>query len=150
MTATSIRARLTAALVLGLVVACRDATGPDEREFQSARALWQSHAVANYDYTLRRECFCPMEVTQPMRVQVRGGAVTSATSVATGAAIDVQHVKTVDQIFSEIEGTLSNGKVLGASYDATFGFPVEARLDRIVNAIDDEGNYFISDFQVKS
>jgi hypothetical protein len=121
--------------LLALSTACRDTTGPEERGFQRARDMWRSQALANYDYTLRRECFCPMEYTQAMRVQVRA---------------DLDRVVTIDQIFEDIERTLDHGKVLSASYDAVYGFPVEARLDRITNAIDDEGTFFLSDFQVKS
>jgi hypothetical protein len=138
-------------LVIALVAmapGCRSTTAP-EREMERNRELWQSQNATNYDVTMATSCFCPQEATQPLRVQVRNNVVVAANSVATGAAVDLNYARTIDQIFDTIEGTLSQGKVMLAVYDAEFGYPRQLNLDRITNAIDDEVAFELSALDIK-
>jgi hypothetical protein len=129
------------------LASCASSMTPAEREMGSARDRWRSHGFVSYDFTVRQLCFCPVEITQPTLVQVRNGAVVSATSVETGAAVDLRTGKTIDEIFDDIDRTFDRGRVVKVTYDATYGYPTEAQLDRIEQAIDDEGHYFITSFQ---
>jgi hypothetical protein len=139
-----------AALTLAVTMACGSLSDPDRRDLDRYRDLWRAQGIVSYDYTLRRLCFCPVETTDSMRVQVRSGQIVAATYIATGAAASVQFAVTIDQIFDDIERTLRDGKVLSIRYDPVRGFPTEAHLDRVIQAIDDEGVYFASELVPKT
>jgi hypothetical protein len=144
---TTAARRAGIALAATVLVACASSMTAAEREMGTARDRWRSHGFVNYDFTVRQLCFCPVEITQPTRVEVRNGVVVSARSVETGAAVDLRTGKTIDEIFDDIDRTFDRGRVIKATYDATYGYPTEAQLDRIEQAIDDEGHYFILSFQ---
>ena len=119
------------------------------KAFDAARAAWDASALADYDYTYTRNCFCPEEYRRPYEVSVRNGEVISATFKGTdlrdvpgvGAETYDEIIQTVDQVFDEIERALIEAASLHAEYEPEFGYPVDVYIDWIENVADEESGY---------
>jgi hypothetical protein len=104
----------------------------------AGKASWLAHRPARYRMTVRRSCFCPPDTTDPVTIEVDGTEITSPTGT-TGL--------TVDDIYDEASRTGSQGRITGIQIDPTWGFPAFLNIDHIINAVDDEMAYTITDFQ---
>lgn len=136
------------AITLGLSLAsgCGLLIGPEGKialsVLREQRARWQALGITDYDYEFQRSCFCPAELTQPARLEVRAGLFTGAFDPATGAAIVVPGVSatwwpTIDSIFARIERDMQNDYQVQITYDSTRYFPRQASGDQ-ARTIDEE------------
>src|SRR5512132_2692070 len=51
-------------------------TGSGElSELQEHRAAWVSHKIDDYRFQLQISCFCGGQITRPVVIEVRGGAI---------------------------------------------------------------------------
>ena len=76
----NLRRLLAGALLLPALAACDSVTGPgdldsEDRRLQRAWQRWDAEALWNYDYVLRRDCFCVPDAVGPVRIVVRNGVV---------------------------------------------------------------------------
>ena len=133
-----------ALVVLGALVGCGNAQ--HQNDLDAADAKWQAAAPAAYEWVVQRSCFCPD--IEPLRVQVRGGEVTSAvrlmaaTTEVTLASGDYQTWFVVPGLFAVVQKAIDEGAdKLTVSYDATLGYPTTVQIDWHANATDDE-EYF--------
>jgi hypothetical protein len=93
-------------------------------ELETARAAWQSAAVASYAITYREICFCPEIVTE---VEVVDGQVGDV--VVTGDGFDSPPL-TVDDMFDAITNALDAGAFrVTATYNPELGYPTEFFID---------------------
>jgi hypothetical protein len=60
----------------------------NDQPAKSPAALWESQAIDNYRYTLQVGCFCLVDVTRPVIVEVKDGQVASITYADDGTAAD--------------------------------------------------------------
>jgi hypothetical protein len=115
------------------------------------RTLWNSKNLSSYSYTLQRSCFCPLEITRAMRLEVRNGSLVSIKYGDSGADVAENlrpNVFKIEAFFDLIDSTLAKGGTVGKlSFDATFGYPTQMNLDPIPLAVDDETNYVLSDLK---
>jgi hypothetical protein len=115
------------------------------------RNLWVSKNLSNYSYTLQRSCFCPLEITKAMRLEVRGGLLSSVKYVDSGADVPENfrpNIFKIEAFFDLIDSTQAKGgKVDGLKFDATFGHPTQMSLDPIPLATDDEIAYKLADLK---
>ncbi|MFQ6044995.1 MAG: DUF6174 domain-containing protein [Gemmatimonadales bacterium] len=137
--------------VLGLVAvgfACSDVSGPYE-ELGERREAWEALGLDDYDYTLRVVCFCPGEVTTPVRVAVRGDTVADLTYVQSGEPVDSLYRSLfldVDGLFDKIRGALDqDADSLDARYHATLHFPTHVWIDYSRLMADEEIGYEASE-----
>jgi hypothetical protein len=140
--------RLTAVLLvlplLAATASCgRDLTGPQQaalRELDAARARWAEQELTDYDYDYRLLCFCPPELLQPVRVQVRDGAVTAVHNKADDQPrAPLSNWSTIPGLFDKIQDYIERpGSVVKVDYDSATGIPTSASIDPIPNAVDDE------------
>jgi hypothetical protein len=116
-----------------------------------SRALWNSKNLSSYSYTLQRSCFCPLEITKAVRLEVRGGSLSSVKYVDTGTDVAENfrpNIFKVESFFDLIDSTQAKGgKVDGLKFDATLGYPTQMSLDPIPLAADDEISYQLSDLK---
>jgi hypothetical protein len=140
--------RLLPAVLVLLVSACGSSTlSPEEsaiRDFDQAQKRWAEAGVASYAFDFSRSCFCPVESTEPVRIEVRNRSVVRITSRRTNLAITPSQFAswpTVDSLFVWTRRLLDNHsyKVV-AQYDSKYGFPTLLTGD-IPLAVDDEIQY---------
>lgn len=123
---------------------------------RSDRQKWEDANIANYRFQLTLSCFCPFRDQMPLTIEVRDGKVASMM-YADGQAVASDDINyeffleygTMDDIFAKIEGAQADpeaGEVI-VTYDPTYGFPVDASIDYIELAIDDEMVLTVSGFE---
>jgi Family of unknown function (DUF6174) len=134
-----------AALLLAAVLPACTTTSPDDPgdDVLANRRRWQSLRITDYQVQFRTICFCTTETTAPVILQVRGGAITSATRVADGAAVPPSawtgRYYTVDQVFDLIVKAKAQGAFqVRVTYDALLGYPTGVFIDYRAELADEE------------
>lgn len=111
----------------------------EHERLREKREQWQALGIQSYDYEHRKYCFCPPEINQLVRVEVRNGVVVRTVNVATGEEITSPYLTwpTIDQLFDETEQLFGTNYRLKIEYDAALYFPTKITGD-VPRAIDDE------------
>ena len=112
-------------------------------ELQKHRAAWLSRGIDDYRFQLQINCFCGGEITRPVVVEVRGGAIAMVEDLATGRSVaDVSAYPTITKLFDAAIDERTRGGSVSVAYDRTLGIPVRLELGTIAN---DAGiQYFLS------
>ncbi|MGV3709412.1 MAG: DUF6174 domain-containing protein [Gemmatimonas sp.] len=141
---------LTALAVL--LAACGDDSNP-VIDIEGPRAKWTANRPPSYSYTLARGCFCPTELTTPVEIVVRNGAVESRTyqnSTTPVPAAYAGYFPTIDGLFAKLDSArLAKPFILNLSFDETYGYPTLINVDQSRNAVDEEYTYVASNFVVR-
>jgi hypothetical protein len=120
---------------LGLAVACdSDIVGPgDKQRFVQAQAKWNARGFTDYSYEIRTFCFCPPEIIQWTRVEVRNGVVVDAEHVDPDPNFPITTLSMwvpIDSLFTRLQRAMSESgsqspyEAILAEYDPTLGYPV--------------------------
>lgn len=148
---------LALAMLIGIVGVPLAACSSDvPGELTDAEKLWNSQNLADYDFTLERQCFCPEEYRGPVNVQVRNGAAVSVTFVSDGTAVTddrFAEADTIDKLFSVLKDAY-NGKnsfnqkadSVTVTYDSERGFPSAFFIDISQQIADEENGYTVTNF----
>ncbi len=111
-------------------------------ELEANRERWVDLGLTDYELTLLRGCFCPIESIGPVTVRVRNGEIVSQTYTETGMPVPEQHAvffPNVDGLFDIIlESIESDADRMTVTYDSNTGAPAEIFIDSIEAAVDDE------------
>lgn len=121
-----------------------------KERLSEATNRWFTVGLENYEFVLSRQCFCPPEITAPIRIEVRGGQVFSVTNAETGEPVTDRNVvvMTVPELFSLISERLNRGPEFAElEFDSTYGHPTKASFNPIINLFDDEEAFFIEDLK---
>ena len=129
---------------------------PSEGE---GREVWDNANVNHYRFVLDLSCFCAFRDQMPLTIEVNNGEVVSITR-ADGQVVQSDdpsyetfvRYATIDKILTEIESAQADpeaGEIL-VTYDPTYGYPVDATIDYIELATDDEMYITITNFEVLS
>lgn len=140
---------LTAAVLIGGAVGCSNPLGPEQSELDQARERWELVGSQFYGFRFQRGCFCPPEIVRPVRIEVRDGLVISAVDPDTNEPIDppLNGFPTIEDLFDEIQDAIDQDAArIDATYDESFGYPVQVFIDWIQNAIDDEMSFQLSEY----
>ena len=124
--------------------------------FSSQRQTWEDANISHYQFDLTLSCFCAFRDQMPLSIEVKDGAVISIAGVD-GNAISADdpnyefflQYATIDGLFAKIESAQADpgaGEVT-VTYDPTLGFPMDASLDFIELAADDEIYFTVSGFE---
>ena len=148
LTAAALAALLAGCSILGL-----DGLGEERDALRDARVRWGRADLDAYAFTLQRGCFCPMELIGPVRIVVRGDSVVSRTYSTDGTPVPAQwapYFGTMEDVFEVIDDALErSADDLHVSYHRTLGYLVEADIDYIENAVDDELSLAVTDFTIQ-
>jgi hypothetical protein len=109
---------------------------------EEAERLWERNGPTSYSFVIERLCFCPTEITSPVRVTVANRAVASRTYVATGLPVPTQWAPlfpAVEGVFAIVSEAIDRkAHELDVEYDASRGYPKSANIDYVEQAVDEE------------
>lgn len=142
--------KLILILFVFILAAC-SAGGPS-----SDRQTWEDANISHYRFDLTLSCFCAFRDRMPLTIEVQDGKVVSMT-FADGQAVPTDDPNyefyltygTIEKIFERIESALADPEAgeVTVKYDPTFGYPVDAAIDYIELAADDEMYLTVSGFE---
>lgn len=143
-------------LILILLVFILAACSAGGTELSRNQQTWEGANISHYRFELNLSCFCAFRNQMPITVEVRDDEVVSVlgpdgnpiTASDPSYEYFVKYA-TIDRLFAELETVIANneaGEVV-VKYDATLGFPTEASIDYIKEAIDDELYIGVSGFE---
>lgn len=141
---------LAPGLVLGLAT-CSGVLAPLRHDLRAARSQWESRSPATYSFVFQRSCFCGTEFLQAVRITVADGTVVSAVFADDGTPIQtpLPEVPTIPDLFDEIEAAIAaRADRMDVTYDEGYGYPVDVSIDFIVQAVDDEMFFQVSEFDI--
>jgi hypothetical protein len=135
-------------LLLGLALSagCLDSIGPQQDdELAAARARWDRAGLEDYRFRVDYTCFCRIAPHAAV-VDVRQGVIAAVLDANTSAQpAYTLGMLTVPELFDRIALAIaSNADEVTVRYDAQLGFPEDAFLDYIENAVDDEFRFQVS------
>ncbi len=132
-------------LVLLLAAACStgwlNSRERDLEDLERHRAQWRAQQIHAYVFEYNRLCFCPVEITRHVRIDVRGDTVFRATDVQTST--DVTHLEytrwpTIDSLFASARRTMEKTDwKYEIEFDPTLGY-VRRFSGDLPHAVDDE------------
>jgi hypothetical protein len=103
-------------------------------ELQQRRATWVARGITDYRVQLRIVCFCGSEVTRPVVVEVRGGAVAKVSDLETGKpATALTTYPTITGLFDAAIAERSRGGFVSVAYDTAAGLPVRLEVGTLAN-----------------
>lgn len=118
---------------------------------------WKSANISHYQFQLSIQCFCMFYLNHmPVTVEVQDGEIVSIIDASgiiitsdNESYIDISRFATVDRLFSTLRANLgSRADEFSVTYDFTYGFPTEIRIDRSKGIADDEWALNVSGFVV--
>jgi hypothetical protein len=125
-------------------------------ELERNRQAWEGAGVSHYRMDLFLSCFCVFNELMPLAVEVKDGEVVSLAD-KDGIPISANDplfeyfntFATIDRLFAELEGAMGSADAgeITVKYDAALGFPAEASIDYIKEAVDDELYVTVSGFE---
>ena len=140
-------------LFILIVLALAACSTGSRTEIERNKEKWQDATITHYRYNLTLGCFCVFSQDMPLVIEVIDGKVVSM-EYQSGNPIDppnrelFERYATIDRIFSELEADLAGAAdAVTVTYDPSYGFPTEATIDMVKEAIDDELYLTISDFE---
>jgi hypothetical protein len=125
-------------------------------ELARNQQTWDKANISHYRFELTLSCFCAFNEQMPLTVEVQDGEVVSM-AYADGQAVAADDplreyfgkFATIDGLFAELETAMASadaGDII-VKYDATLGYPTEASIDYIKEAVDDELYITVAGFE---
>ena len=106
----------------------------DLSELQEHRAAWASHGIDDYRFQLQISCFCGGQITRPVVIEVRGGAIAKVQDLESGNAVpDVSAYPTITKLLDAAIAERSSGGYVSVAYDRTLGIPVRLEVGTLAN-----------------
>jgi Family of unknown function (DUF6174) len=103
-------------------------------ELQQHRAAWLLRGIGDYRFQLQISCFCGSEITRPVVVEVRGGAIATVEDLATGKPVaDKSAYPTITTLFDAAIAKRSGGGTVSVAYDRTLGIPMRLEVGTLAN-----------------
>ncbi len=115
--------------------------------FEDAQSTWDELGALNYQFTVRRVCFCLR--VDPIRVTVIDGDVIDAVSLEVREADQFDVIWTIDEHLEQLEAALDAANFsVRADFDAALGYPTSWGIDVHPLIADEEVSYLITDVEV--
>jgi Family of unknown function (DUF6174) len=115
---------------LGVLAACQSATAPSLTELQRQQDVWASHHLERYAYQYETAGFSIVWDGRAIRLVVLHDTVRSAQYAGTADSVPVAPatLPTIDALFAIARTALQDGHLVGAQFDATFGYPTRIEV----------------------
>lgn len=117
--------------------------------FETGEAVWLGHRIADYEFTIQKNCICAPPAGIPIRVIVRRGLMIDAFDRRNpNEAIEMDNIPdTIAALFDEVYATIESGPdAISVDYDERYGFPAVVEIDPYLDYADDEISYRVVDF----
>ena len=122
------------------------------QSFEKHFNLWSESKISEYQYTLQRQCFCPISHTRPIIIEVQNNQVVNASFVNHDEPVSAElkhELETIDEWFALISDAFEReADVISVEYNPEFGYPKMIDIDMRKLRSDDEQVIAISDFIV--
>ena len=151
-----LRSVVAVALLAGSAAACGDITGVggdfdyEQRRLSRARGDWIANFIRDYEYVVRKECYCGWGGIA-VRVTVLDDYVVALTRESTGEVISLAYASefpSIDGLFARIQHALDRRAWrVEASYDSRYGFPTDVWIDYDRRVADEEEGYTVLAFR---
>jgi hypothetical protein len=106
----------------------------DLSELRERRAAWLAHGIDDYRFQLQISCFCGGQITRPVVIEVRGGAIAKVQDLESGNAVpDVSAYPTITKLLDAAIAERSSGGYVSVAYDRTLGIPVRLEVGTLAN-----------------
>jgi hypothetical protein len=134
--------------ILGLTIG-----GSGQRaELRRQQAKWARQQITSYYLTYRRDCFCGIEFTTPLEIEVIGGDIATARYTSNNDPIPTwvqSDLPTVERLFGIIARAIdAEADLLEVTYDPDRGYPRRIAIDYRYNLADDEVTHSVSSLQI--
>lgn len=140
-------------ILLAFILAACSAGGS---ELSRNQQKWEDANISHYQFELTLSCFCAFRDQMPLTIEVKDGEVV-ALAYADGRVVeagDPMHeyftgFATIDLLFAELESAMSSADAgdITVQYDESLGFPTQASIDYIKEAVDDELYITVAGFE---
>lgn len=124
------------------------------RALETSREIWESHRIANYQYTFDSQCFCDQGPV-PARIIVRADTLHAVLDPESGDTLRARgsnrpvwkkrpgQYPAIDRLFDIIDGELSKvfyrrPDSIHVEYNQEYGYPKQIYIDEQANMSDDE------------
>lgn len=138
------------------LTACASATASanqNQSELDQNWQKWRDANISHYRYKLAISCFCVFSQDMPLIIEVQDGKVVSM-EYSSGNEIDAanreyfERFETIDRLFEQLQKDIGGeADEVVVTYNETYGFPEEVKIDYVLEATDDELWLTISDFE---
>jgi len=154
---TSVFTRLALLSTLALVSgACAIITGPgdgydgEQDDLARARRTWNNNRIEDYEFVVRRNCFCALGGVSVL-VVVQNDIVVAREVDGTGAPIPgnlAYAYPSIDGLFGVIQDAIDQRAYeIETDYDRDYGFPTDFYIDYRRGVADDEEGYVLVRFR---
>ena len=128
-----------------ILASCSD---PYTARLEQNQQRWRSQNIADYRFTLKMQCYCPIQYLGPNIIEVRHGVADSITYSGESRNIDMSGVQlpdTMDKLFNIIRSS-RNATV---TYDPTLGYPTSIHVVYRGAGHHNYTIYSVTDFEVR-
>lgn len=136
--------------------ACTIITGPDDdwdrdqRDLSRAWRLWSAQGIDDYEFVVRRNCYCAMGGVA-VRVVVQNHVVVAREIDLSGVAVPASMAylyPSIDGLFGLLQGAIDDrADAVSARYDPSYGFPTDLWIDYDRRTADEEEGYVLLRFR---
>lgn len=144
---------LIAAFALAACASATASANQNQSELDQNWQKWRDANISHYRYRLAISCFCAFSQDMPLIIEVQDGQVVSM-EYSSGNEIDAanreyfQRFETIDRLFEQLQKDIGGeADEVVVTYNETYGFPEEVKIDYVLEATDDELWLTISDFE---
>ena len=110
-----------------------DRFGDEEARLERAWRDWRDLDIYDYEFVVRRDCYCDYQTQRPVRVVVWDDAIVSLTFDDTGAPVPAAYYglyPSIEGLFGIIdEAIFQDADDLDVRYDPTYSYPREVEID---------------------
>ena len=118
--------------------------------YQNNFNQWIDSNIDSYAYTLKMQCFCPINYTRLIRVEILDNHVSAANFVNYDEPVSIEIINDLESIdgwFNLISTAISrDADHISVEYDASYGYPTMIDIDMRRMRSDDEQVISISEF----
>jgi len=108
------------------------------RLFRYHWTQWRSNHPHNYEFTLRVNCFCPPELTEPVQVRIVADSVVEMQRGGVPLQLRFPWRYTIDSLFVKTNHGLILADTFSVEFDSKLHYPTRGAIDYLRSAADDE------------
>lgn len=134
-------------LVILLIFFCSCSKSINTNDLIVNQLKWTSTKRANYEFTLRINCYCLVERTGPHVIKVIDGKIVTVNNLPYDVS-KTGPLMTIDELIEYIKTSLAkNPYTKKVEYNPNFGYPEHVFFDFVKEMVDEEIGFDITDYK---